>query len=678
MRYLLTSLLFLGWQIGQSQTIPSERLVTWSTSGMSEPCFSTTQTINILDAGGHADGLLPNDEILENIIDTLTQPSIIFFPGGTYLFNDQISLVSNMVLQGAGAANTEFVFDLSAEKDLIAAKGAAGDIIVSVLGSLSKGSSTVSVADASSFAVGDYILVADDDDDLVNNSWAINTTGQICQITAKSGSNLTLSNPLRRSYSAANSPFVRNMEMLNNVGLEGLTIMNLNATETQRSNIFYRYVYNGYVKCVASYNTNYAHIELEHSAHCEISGNYMQDAFAYDDGGQGYGVLVHYASGDNLVTDNTMKHLRHSMILQAGANGNVFSYNYSEEPYWTGTVLPADAAGDLVLHGNYPYANLFEGNEVQNIIIDDSHGLNGPYNTFFRNRADNYGIAMTNETVGDSMTFVGNEVTDLAFLHGLYSIYGTGHFEYGNNIKGIITPAGTTLLPEATLYLPGAPEYYTAAGSWPPIGIPNSISEYNVAAEERFNSGVLVLCNDCLEEVCEAPSSLVTGPINTSKAKLSWNDVVDASKYELYHRKTGTSTWNKLKLAEHEYMLTGLIPGTAYQWKVRSRCPEGWTTFSPVENFSTLPLRTGSLEIDGFSVYPNPAGDYLNVHIPFLTSGDIGIRMINLQGSEVYRTVIQHEGDEVNIILTHGCTAGTYIMEVTTNEVIQTQLIVIE
>ena len=71
-----------------------------------------------------------------------------------------------------------------------------------------------------------------------------------------------------------------------------------------------------------------------------------------------------------------------------------------KDPFWTGTVLPSDAAGDLVLHGNYPYANLFEGNILQNLVVDDSHGLNGPYNTFFRNRADNYGIVMSNASVG--------------------------------------------------------------------------------------------------------------------------------------------------------------------------------------------------------------------------------------------------------------------------------------
>jgi len=39
-----------------------------------------------------------------------------------------------------------------------------------------------------------------------------------------------------------------------------------------------------------------------------------------------------------------------------------------------------------VLHGRYPYANLFEQNCVERITADPTHGDNGPFNTFFRNK----------------------------------------------------------------------------------------------------------------------------------------------------------------------------------------------------------------------------------------------------------------------------------------------------
>ena len=35
------------------------------------------------------------------------------------------------------------------------------------------------------------------------------------------------------------------------------------------------------------------------------------------------------------------------------------------------------------------------------------------------------------------MHFIGNEVTNTGFLKGLYSIYGSGHIEFGNNKKAL-------------------------------------------------------------------------------------------------------------------------------------------------------------------------------------------------------------------------------------------------
>ena len=77
---------------------------------------------------------------------------------------------------------------------------------------------------------------------------------------------------------------------------------------------------------------------------------------------------------------------------------------------------------------------LIEGNIFQNLVIDNSHGINGPYNTFFRNRIESYGIVMNNNS-GDNMNFIANEITGSGLLKGLYTISGN-HTAIGNNIKG--------------------------------------------------------------------------------------------------------------------------------------------------------------------------------------------------------------------------------------------------
>ena len=192
-----------------------------------------------------------------------------------------------------------------------------------------------------------------------------------------------------------------------------------------------------------------------------------------------------------------MKHLRHSFSFQAGANGNVNAYNYSLDP--NRSEFPSDFGADISMHGHFAYSNLFEGNIVQNIQIDQTWGPSGPLNTFFRNRAELYGILMTSGTVqSDSLNFVGNEVTNSGLFMGNYTLTGSGHFEFGNNIKGTITPSGTTPLPDSSYYLDSLPTFWTSS-LFPTIGIPNAIGSGTNAAKERYMSGInLATCENTI------------------------------------------------------------------------------------------------------------------------------------------------------------------------------------
>ncbi|MCB0642162.1 MAG: T9SS type A sorting domain-containing protein, partial [Phaeodactylibacter sp.] len=202
--------------------------------------------------------------------------------------------------------------------------------------------------------------------------------------------------------------------------------------------------------------------------------------------------------GECLIENNVFKRLRHSMILQAGANGNVFSYNYSTDPYWTEVGLPPNSAGDIVLHGNFPYSNLFEGNIAQNIVLDDSHGEQGPYNTFFRNRAEGFGILMSAVVPTDKQNFIGNEVTGGL---GLFYLSGDNHFSYGNNVLGQILPNPITILDDTTYYSSAPEHFYLPGDEETPIGIPNTIDEpRSNTAKERYELGMPVHCEAELPE----------------------------------------------------------------------------------------------------------------------------------------------------------------------------------
>ncbi|MBP9548243.1 MAG: T9SS type A sorting domain-containing protein, partial [Chitinophagales bacterium] len=402
-------------------------------------------------------------------------------------------------------------FDLNVPSDAIIIKGGESATYSFCTNNISKNAHTLPLEDAGDFDIGDYVELFEQDGMLVTSDWAINTTGQIFKIENIIGNTLYVDAEVRRDFFTSRSVEVKKLNPKINVGIEELTIIRQDETTKNYSNIYFKYAAECWVRGVASYECNYAHIELHTTTHSEVSGCYIQDAFDYGDGGRAYGVVVHYTSGDNLVTDNIFNHLRHSMLLQAGANGNVFSYNYSINPHWSDTWLPSSSAGDLVLHGNYPYANLFEGNTIQNIVIDDSHGGNGKYNTFFRNRAELYGIFMSSSSAGGYQNFVGNEITNSGSLLGLYSLSGSGHFEYGNNKIGTIIPSGTSDLSESTLYIASPDAFYLTESEFPPIGTPQPFNNFLIESEMRYTEDLLTMSDDCNSKII-----LVESTDNTS------------------------------------------------------------------------------------------------------------------------------------------------------------------
>ncbi|MBL4568806.1 MAG: T9SS type A sorting domain-containing protein [Flavobacteriaceae bacterium] len=140
--------------------------------------------------------------------------------------------------------------------------------------------------------------------------------------------------------------------------------------------------------------------------------------------------------------------------------------------------------------------NLFEGNTLQQIVVDASHDINGPFNTFFRNRAELYGFFSDSGTMTDSMNVIGNEITNSNFPYGMFNLNGAGHLSYGNNVIGTTTPPGTETIEKVSLYfdeedLPS----FMATGALPMVGYPLAMNEKAIAAEQRYIDQQPVSCS---------------------------------------------------------------------------------------------------------------------------------------------------------------------------------------
>jgi|GEM_PF-449857 len=486
-----------------AQVIPSSRLDDWSVAGYPGEIPTPSTIIDASAYGAVGNGTTPTNAAVSAAITALGgQPGVVYLPSGHYLFTATVSLPSGVVLRGAGSASTILQFNMNgAASDCLAVSGGASGGYTTLAGGYVRGSRTITLASAVNFSVGDYAEIHQTNGSWDTNpaDWAAYAIGQIVRISAVDGTTLTLETPLRYTYEASLTPQIRKLVPRVDVGIESLKVERTDNPAGAGYNIGFTYAARCWLKDVESGYSAGSHVMINAGTRIEVTGCYFHDAFGYDGTGtRGYGVTLNNHAGECLVENNIFKHLRHAMMTKMGANGNVIAYNYSRENYRSETFN--DLSGDISLHGHWSFSNLFEGNIVQTIMIDHYWGASGPYNTFFRNRTELYGLNFTSATGGSLQTsyqnVVGNEITkdnySLWFqvaYGGYYELRGDNNFAHGNLVDTSIEPSGTGTLSDTSYYrASGEPSCYLAA-HYPPIGIPNSLKQYINRARERWNAG---------------------------------------------------------------------------------------------------------------------------------------------------------------------------------------------
>lgn len=472
----------------QSQDIPEERITDWSIAGNQTNIPEFSKTLNILDYGGSNNGSKDNVAAFVAAMSAATPGTTIFFPSGKYTFNNTINITKDSIIIKGEGFTSQLVFNLNgAVRNSIQIYGTQINTDRWITQSLKDKQNYAIVSEPEIFSSNQWVTLIANDSSIMESTWAYKTGGQILQIKSIVKDTIFFKSTLRRPHPIGTSPRLRIMNPKKYVGIENLYIERLDAANGQTTNIVFNKSVNSWIIGVESNLTNQSHASFISSSNMTLKGSYFHHSHSYGSGGRGYGIVLENTSGECLVENNMFNNLRHSVLLQAGVNGNVIAYNYSINPYWTDVILsPANSAGEIVLHGNYPYSNLFEGNSVQQIVIDDSHGKNGPNNTVFRNKLAGYGFFMNNK-VGNSTNIVGNDITNSSI--GLYTVTGDDNYQYGNRVKKetTIRPTGTNNLTKESYYLCSSPKWWNNE-KWPNIGAPYPYNSTQIQAEIRWNT----------------------------------------------------------------------------------------------------------------------------------------------------------------------------------------------
>ncbi len=471
---------------------PEESMVKWTRAGLSRTLSFAAGTNNVMDYGAVGDGIADDTKAILAAIDSVPEFGVVYLPPGRYRLTSRLFLKSNMILRGAGAYQTKLLFEGSSTSGQCIGvnrwNSSQTYSFHALTSGVQKGESRIYLEDVSDFQVGDVIEVKRENDPKwgFENSWQDSLIGQLTRVKDVNGpaGELVLDRPLRHDYEVEFSPAVRKLVTIGNVGIEDLYIAKKTAVDGYT--IEMKYAENCWIRGVESYNTYKSHVWMSYGFENEVSDSYFHHAHVYGGGGQGYGVGCGRHTSDCLIENNIFIHLRHSMIVGIGANGNVYGYNYSAEravdPTY-GTPQP-----DISVHGNYVYYNLFEGNVLEDADMPDWYHPAGPGNLLFRNRVSNSGTAV--EIASDHQMVLGNDLPDgqitvdasvkTAVLHG-------------NKEKSITSwsEGESEQLPDSFMHVT-RPHYYSddqLSLPWPGIGPQADEGVFFNAAHKRYASG---------------------------------------------------------------------------------------------------------------------------------------------------------------------------------------------
>ncbi len=416
---------------------------------------------NVEDFGAEANDSQSDSAAINAAIQAARQAGggVVEIPEGTFEITETIRMVSRVTLRGQGRA-TRLELDLGDESGVgISATGTADSEWTSLTADLESGDVSLRLPVADDSVVVEIeqanteAIVTKPEWDV---EWGDGSEGELVVLTGVDDSgSFTTAVPLLSDYSIDRNAKVRAVQPVEDVGIERLSI--IRQDEGYGHTISFRYTRNAWVDDVVSTRTSFAHIGVEQSVNCTVSGNVLHDATDFGDGGRAYGVSLARHTTGCVVVDNTLYELRHALIIQLGASGNVFAYNHARGSAGYEDRRPR---ADISLHGHWPQKNLFEGNIVDRIEIADWWGPAGPDNTFLRNCVLDHLILLDSS---QDQNFVGN-------------IFGAGGITIDDSVQTttFISNVGSpdqnsdgAETPPVSLWRSTAPQFL--GGEWPPI-----------------------------------------------------------------------------------------------------------------------------------------------------------------------------------------------------------------
>lgn len=382
-------------------------------------------TLSVLDFGAVADDGQSDSAAFAAAVDAAGEQArngtatTVEVPPGRFVLTDTLRLQSSVVLRGAGRGATFIDLDLGGSDEegitMIGAPFGNGDWR-NLTSDAALGDNRV-FFEGTTFQPGQVLEIEQDNiDEMVSREewvveWGQGASGLVAMVT-DSGENLVvLDHGLTDDFTVARNARVRPISALTRAGVESLTIERIDPGYGHI--IAMRFGYDLWVSDVETIQASRAHIGVDVVGRCEVTGSNLHGAHDFGDGGRAYGISIARHTTNCLIENNALWDLRHAMIIQLGASGNVFASN---DARGSAGYEDRQPRADISLHGHWPQANLFEGNVVDRVVFADWWGPVGPANVFWR------GCALDSVNViesSDDQVIVGSVLGELSVEDGI-------------------------------------------------------------------------------------------------------------------------------------------------------------------------------------------------------------------------------------------------------------------
>jgi hypothetical protein len=544
---------------GSVYHLPPTRSTAWKPAGLDGvggiPNYPSV-TCSGLDATGSTDVTSKINACIANAAAN----TAVFLPAGTYRVDGSITMKSNVALRGAKAAAAPWLPDADASATTlnlagqVSFNGGSKDTNwtpsatngTSITAGYAQGSTSLTVSDATGYAVGDYISIYQNRDPAVIDDKGYGWLGEDCgscsdrhvmqqyaKVAAKSGSTLTIDPAIYYVTPSHTGERIRKQTF--GLVMAGIEDLRIRGNGGNYKTLFFHFTRNCWSRGVETYNagginsSGSPHIWIDYSYGDEFRDGYHHTGSSHDSG-RNYGIEFYNWNSRHKVENNIVRDTRHSIIFEGGGSGNAVLYNYTDDNWESvqgaGTTVDTSllSEDESANHGAHPYMNLWEGNSASDWWSDYTQGSSS-HHTLFRNhvRCQRSTVPMTNpwlwvcveieqynrfinvvgNVIGTSPVSGGTVVDDgshtgspIIYRFGYSSAGGThqdsqsfatvirhGNFNYVSNAVDAWATAEHALPP--SMYYTSKPAFFGVC-AWPPFGADRAPMTGTLPAKARY------------------------------------------------------------------------------------------------------------------------------------------------------------------------------------------------